>query len=267
MKLYLSGPMRGYEKFNFPAFEAAAKRLRAAAYEVVSPHELDLKDGFDFQEPSGMELGRMLARDIVVAAECDGIALLSGWEQSEGARWEKNFMRMTQGSVQTVNYWLHYPIPNPLGLAGPKGVGKSTFAHSLGPVETISFATPIREMLRPLLQYFTEDPDEFLVEGKAATIPGINASGRRLLQTLGTEWGRAMNSRLWVRCAEVRAKDALEDGRQIVFDDVRFPNEVEMIRGLGGKVWRLSREGISSDDSHSSEAGLPDELVDREVEL
>ena len=55
---------------------------------------------------------------------------------------------------------------------------------------------------------------------------------------------------------------------RIVIDDVRFPNEAEMIRARGGKIWRLSRKGFEpSGDSHVSEAGLPDELIDGEVEL
>ena len=41
MKLYLSGPMRGFAEFNAPAFNVAAKRLREEGHEVNSPIEHD----------------------------------------------------------------------------------------------------------------------------------------------------------------------------------------------------------------------------------
>lgn len=79
MKVYVSGPMTGYEAFNYPAFEDAAQRLRAAGYEVVSPHEVNPADGIE------REWNWYLRRDIIALVECDAIAVLPGWEQSKGA--------------------------------------------------------------------------------------------------------------------------------------------------------------------------------------
>ncbi len=41
VKIYLSGPMSGYPSFNIPAFDDAARQLRANGYQVVSPAEQD----------------------------------------------------------------------------------------------------------------------------------------------------------------------------------------------------------------------------------
>lgn len=83
MRLYLAGPMSGIKGFNFPAFHAAAKVLRAAGYIIVSPAETDppevqavaiaSPDGkYDGAGKVGGETwGDMLARDVKMLA--DGI--------------------------------------------------------------------------------------------------------------------------------------------------------------------------------------------------
>lgn len=87
-KLYLAGPMRGYEFYNFNEFERAAGSLRAYGFAVVSPHELDIEGGFD-PRVTGMNRDKptlevCMARDLAAVAECDAVVLLEGWEKSEG---------------------------------------------------------------------------------------------------------------------------------------------------------------------------------------
>ena len=43
--------------------------------------------------------------------------------------------------------------PKIIGLCGPKGVGKSTYAKSFEGAAVLSFATPIKEMLKVILPH------------------------------------------------------------------------------------------------------------------
>ena len=40
MIAYLSGPMTGLPDNGYPAFQAAAERLRSRGVQVISPHEI-----------------------------------------------------------------------------------------------------------------------------------------------------------------------------------------------------------------------------------
>lgn len=89
MTLYLSGPMSGLPEANYPAFAAAAERLRSQGHAVVSPHELpaDCPGCSDTrQEHSWAEHMRV---DLAALLTCDVIVMLPGWQQSRGAKIEK----------------------------------------------------------------------------------------------------------------------------------------------------------------------------------
>lgn len=45
---------------------------------------------------------------------------------------------------------------------------------------------------------------------------------------------------------------------RLVFDDVRFPEELALIENLGGRVYRLLRDGVHYGNSHESEGAILD---------
>lgn len=100
MKIYIAGPMRGHQLYNFPAFDLMAQRLTLLGYAPVNPADLDRASGapdpstlpadHDWSTlPFGMAIEDVVKRDTEAIFGCDGYVVLDGWEKSTGARAEK----------------------------------------------------------------------------------------------------------------------------------------------------------------------------------
>lgn len=102
-KYYLAGPMTGLPFANIPAFDAAAKDLRARGYDITSPAELDDDKirAESVADATGLihagSWGEFLARDVkLLADELNAVVLLPDWGRSRGANLEV-FVAMTCG--------------------------------------------------------------------------------------------------------------------------------------------------------------------------
>lgn len=73
---------------------------------------------------------------------------------------------------------------------------------------------------------------------------------RQYLQDLGLSARKHLGEDVWIRAA---LKDLPE---KCVITDVRFPNEVEAIRGLGGQIVKVIRPGVKPANGHISETGV-----------
>lgn len=79
-KIFISGPMRGYEDYNTPMFDACEKALREAGYDVFNPAWLKVGEDWSRED--------ILAIDLQALNLCDGICQLPDWSKAEGARLE-----------------------------------------------------------------------------------------------------------------------------------------------------------------------------------
>lgn len=98
MKLYIAGPMSGLPEYNYPAFHEAARELRAAGYEVLNPAESN--------RPTSDPWHAFMRDAISMLIQCDGVALLDGWEDSRGARVEWNLGKNLGMTRWPVDAWL-----------------------------------------------------------------------------------------------------------------------------------------------------------------
>lgn len=114
MRVYLAGPMSGIPKFNFPAFDFAARKLRNLGFEVFSPAEHDRSvdpriednatgDAKQAEAQTGFTLRKALGADTAwICAEGDAIALLPGWEKSSGVSAELPLAKALGLSILTL---------------------------------------------------------------------------------------------------------------------------------------------------------------------
>lgn len=195
--------------------------------------------------------------------------------------------------------------PRIVGLAGPAGVGKSTAATLIalsGDWRVVSFADPLRSValeLHPewsILDFQGPAKErkrqasalgwgrmEDILDRWASELTGVNVgethpfnllhtmsrlqemlSPRETLRMLG-DFVRSIDLDAFTRRGRVVAERELGRGRSVVFDDVRFEPEAEMIRKAGGLVVHMSRQGVVFRRDHNSEVGLA--RVDGDADL
>jgi hypothetical protein len=159
-----------------------------------------------------------------------------------------------------------------IGLTGRKRAGKDSVAAAIernygsNRVLTTSFAKPIRDFVAHLMGVSRSQLEK--LKDSDYTIPGTNVgfSPRYAMQTLGTEWGRALHPDLWVAACERWIDDISSDGTRnaefILVTDVRFDNEAEMIHRKGGVVVKIERDECGPEDGHASERGVSGKMVD-----
>lgn len=122
-----------------------------------------------------------------------------------------------------------------------------------------SFASPIKAMTETLLTHAGLSPEYvktcFQAASKEEAIPikalGRDGSPRRLMQTLGTEWGRCtINPTLWVDIMEYKINAWFARGADIVVvDDLRFLNEAEMLANF--ETYFVTIEGCQGRKTHN----------------
>lgn len=88
--IYLSGPMSGLPDYNYPAFNAAAARLRDLGYTVENPAE----------NPACTSWEGYMRLALAQLVRCDTTLLLPGWDKSKGAVLECSISRVLGMRVQ-----------------------------------------------------------------------------------------------------------------------------------------------------------------------
>lgn len=111
--IYISGPMRGYDGYNFPAFDEGLEWLQKAGWYPISPATMDRVVGIYETTPSAdlPPLSEMIKKDIAALCVCSAIAFLPGWEASTGCAIEKYVAEVLDLEEYFLNPRTDYFVP------------------------------------------------------------------------------------------------------------------------------------------------------------
>ena len=175
-----------------------------------------------------------------------------------------------------------------IGLCGLIGSGKGTVTKYLMEQHEfigVSFAEALKDATACIFGWDREMLEGDTAESRAdrelkdewwSDRLGWEVSPRKMLQFFGTEVMRDnLDSYIWAHATEKRMLDTTNyffemTGQKphFVISDVRFPNEIAMIRRNGGKIWHIQRgplpEWFGTNDSsiHESERAWNNEPMD-----
>ena len=136
--------------------------------------------------------------------------------------------------------------PIRIGLSGPARCGKDYAASHLINLyggRILKFADPLYELMY-LIQDYVGLP---------------HTKDRRLLQILGTDWGRVTDPAMWLKMFERKLSEVADDVPLFV-TDVRFPAEADLLKDHGFFLVRIDRANLPNADApwrqHESERAL-----------
>lgn len=164
-----------------------------------------------------------------------------------------------------------------IGIAGKARAGKTTVANYIRNYygfSIVNFADPIKRGLEAMLDLTPKALDELKICGNPI-IPNTDITVRKLLQTLGTEWGREIvDESFWIKLAEneiKKLKNQFFSQTNIVIGDVRFISEAKWITAKTGKVISVKRDVVVNHfgyEKHSSERDLNaiDDIADYTID-
>jgi hypothetical protein len=149
-----------------------------------------------------------------------------------------------------------------IGISAKKQGGKTTMMAQLvtnlqGSVEVICFADFLKEIVCKCFagEHLSWVNTAILdAESTKQTKAPCGKTFRELLQYIGTDVFRKLDPNCWINAYKLKAYNTEKD--YIITSDVRFPNEVEAIHAMGGKVIRLTRAPFAQADQHESETAL-----------
>ena len=151
-----------------------------------------------------------------------------------------------------------------IAICGHKFSGKSTVAnllHNATGYSVVSFADKLKDITCILSGCTREQLEDYDFK-ETQLVPDYlrpycgdakKPTFRAFLQHFGSEVMRGVNDNIWIDCTLSNC------GEDCIVSDCRFPNEAKAVKGRGGIVIKVVREGCGG-DSHQSETRI-DEIV------
>ena len=148
-----------------------------------------------------------------------------------------------------------------IGLAGRKRSGKTTAADVIRTISTQQGLNPIRLGLADPIKAETAKIFGYIHEDHKETI-------RPVYQAVGETAKKLYGDDYWLRKWKEAQHHYQKHGYNVfIVDDVRFPAEANILKGMGATIWRIKNSQKDSvEDNHPSETNVDKVEHDRVIE-
>lgn len=157
------------------------------------------------------------------------------------------------------------------GMTGAKFSGKDTVGNAIiaarnkagRRTERVLFAGALKDACCAMFGWTREQLEDY--DFKETPEPITGKTPRMILQLMGTDFGRDMlHPEIWLRLLAAEVERMTVNGITPVITDVRFENEADFVRKLGGTLIHVvNPETVSRTDGHASENGV--EIKDGDI--
>jgi hypothetical protein len=144
-----------------------------------------------------------------------------------------------------------------IGIAGLARTGKDTIGKHLvnrHSFLSLAFARALKEAMQGAfsLNYYEALSDEFK---EKPIVDWNNRTPRSLMIEMSDIFKAKFGQDFWIRSLDRRLNHMSHLDNKFVITDVRFENEAQYIRWIGGRIWHVKRD-IDRINDHESENGI-----------
>ena len=190
------------------------------------------------------------------------------------------YMKQMTLNIISKNKINEQKLPIIVGITGKKFNGKDTLGNHLvskyGYIR-IAFADPLKEVLKTVFNF---NDAQLYGESKETIDEYWKVTPRTVMQYVGTDMFRNqmgkiipnIGTNIWIEVIKRKILDIWKTNptQKIVLTDLRFPNEINLIKELGGIIIRVKRNIDKSEDEfvviHESETYIDMFDVDYDFE-
>lgn len=158
-----------------------------------------------------------------------------------------------------------------IALTGNKGSGKDTVAsliqNRIPGSRTIAFADPIKKVIQHIFDLDSKDTeqyDKFKRDLVMYNLPGYfshRVPARHIVREIGMLMRSYDDNQF---CQYVAGHMLREPNHLWIVTDLRFGNELNMLRNMGAVIVRVKRPGYKP-DGHITEQGFEDSVIDHDI--
>jgi hypothetical protein len=151
-----------------------------------------------------------------------------------------------------------------IALCGPVGSGKDSCCENISAEFKLAFAKPLKDSIKILFDFSHDQLYDPI--SKETVDERFMVTPREVMQKVGDSL-RSIDKNFFINRLSIEIeKMSLKKSPYVIITDVRYPNEAEFIKSIGGSIVRIKRPHSSVKrtkfSDHKSEIDLDEKYID-----